>query len=105
MYRGVTGMRLLTASASELLKVLLDLKEQVDHHPRLQVLMQQPASTMIPHLNMVIIVQNYHKFDNFIIVNLKNMNKHVMILQVMLLIYYENKVVHDLFHHEKLIEW
>jgi hypothetical protein len=32
-------------------------------------------------------------------------NKHVMILPVMLLIYYENKVVHDLFHHEKSTEW
>jgi hypothetical protein len=34
-----------------------------------------------------------------------NRNKHVTILLVMLLIYYVNKVVHDLFHHEKSIEW
>lgn len=32
-------------------------------------------------------------------------NKHVMILLVMLLIFYANKVVHDRFHREKSIEW
>jgi hypothetical protein len=34
-----------------------------------------------------------------------NRNKHAMILLVMLLIYYVNKVVHDQYHHEKSIEW
>ena len=53
-------------------KVLLDLKEQVDRH-RLLVPMQQQVSMMIQLLNIVIIVRNYHKFVNFIILNLKNM--------------------------------